>query len=258
MDSIPTASRTDERIAMSHWLPAIEATDIPTPETIRIPVEHDDDGRPTWDADEIKNAVSELGGEAFVRTGFKSAQTPRAQHIRSATDEQVELTMKELVFDMVMMQLPLGNNYYIREWLDLTWDHYVDGDCHPEARFFIRDGEVTCCHLRTDFPDTAAHDPAKAKRYFDPSTNDFNGLTEEVHEYAETAANALDGEGWYSVDFVLTTDYEWYLTDAAIDALYYHEERGWGGVSDHPGDCEHSLDTQLATGDINTDELSIE
>ena len=151
MNNPPTATRTDERIAMSHWLNVIEDTDIPTPETIPITVERDSEGRPTWDTEEIINAVTDLGGEAFVRTDFKSPRSPRAQHIHQPTEEQVELTFKELVFEVgAMMKLPIGDNYYLREWLDLTWDHYTDEDCHPEVRFFIRDGDVTCWHLRTD------------------------------------------------------------------------------------------------------------
>jgi hypothetical protein len=92
---------------------------------------------------------------------------------------------------MVMMQLPILGQIYVREWLDLEWDKYVMGDCHPEARFFIRDGEAVCWHLRTDFPDDAPHTPEEAKEYMDPTEDNYQNITEELHEYAEKATEVL-------------------------------------------------------------------
>lgn len=244
-EDIPTTEFTDERIAMEHWFPMVKDSDIPTPETHAIPLEPDEDNNPTWDTDRVIEIVESLGGEAFVRTDFKSSRLRRGQHIQAPTEREVDITLSELLSSMVMMQLPIGGGIYIREWLDLEWDHYTRGSCHPEARFFIRNGEPVCWHLRTEFPDDAQHSPEEAKKFIDPNQKDYPNITEELHTYADKAAKVFPDDCYYSVDFVLTTDYDWYLTDAAVDALYKHDEKGWINISDHPDHCEHNLERQF-------------
>lgn len=73
MPEIPTASFHDPRIALSHWNELVRDTGVPTPDTVSIPVTDSPDGLPQWDTDDAVAAVKTLGGEAFVRSDYKSA-----------------------------------------------------------------------------------------------------------------------------------------------------------------------------------------
>lgn len=244
--SLPTAKRIDKRIQMAHWFDRVEDSPIPTPETYKLELEPDDEGMPTWDSDRGIEIVTKLGGKAFIRSDYKSAMNFRGLCIHEATQEEINTTITEHLSSMVMMSFPVVDHIYFREWLNLTWDNYVREDVHPEVRFFIRDGDVVCSHLRTAFPEDYSHSPEAAKEYFDPDKKNYPTLTENVHEYAATAADIFaDDNCWYSVDFVLTTDYEWYLTDMAVDALQHHDEKGYMNISEHPGDCKHDLENMI-------------
>jgi len=247
MASPPTASFHDPRIALSHWSELVRPTGVPTPDTVSLPLTESDEGRPQWDTDVALAAVETLGGEAFVRSDYKSASLSHAtgSHIQTASPDAVDSTLMELVSQHAMMQLPIGDAIHLREWLDLEWIAYERAPCHPEVRFFVADGEVLCSHLRTDIPDELGDVESTARAFFSRDSDDFPQLTEEVHGYAADVATAVAGEGRYAVDFVLTTDYEWYLTDMALDALYQRDGE-WQNISHHPGDCHHDLEQQYA------------
>jgi len=238
----------DPRIALCQWQPIVEDSDIPTPETHSLQVTRSEDGVPEWDTDEAVDIVKWFRGEAFVRSDFKSASNvDRGSHIFTSERDHVEMTLKELTASHSMMQMPLGKYLHFREWLDLEWVAYGSRyTYHPEIRFFLRDGEVTCYHLRSEF---GQHEEfkSKARQYIEPDNGFFDSITEEVHSYAESLADELAAHAdiWYSADFVLTTDREWYLTDMAVDALY-ESHKGIIGVSSHPDDCDHNIEHMFA------------
>lgn len=251
MPEIPTASFHDPRIALSHWSELVRDTGVPTPDTVSIPVTDSPDGLPQWDTDDAVAAVKTLGGEAFVRSDYKSAalESTTGSRVHAADPDIVNRVLKELVSQHVMMQLPLGDYVHLREWLDLEWIAYERSPCHPEVRFFVADGDVLCSHLRTEMPDNMEFAAERARQYFSRESTDFNMLTEEVHDYASDVASALASESRYAVDFVLTTDHEWYLTDMAIDALYQRNGE-WRNIAHHPGECRHDLERQYDTDSL--------
>ena len=74
------------------------------------------------------------------------------------------------------------------------------------------------------------------------------GPGEAVQELAHRVADVFDG--WWSVDFIMDRDMNWYVTDMALDALYDREaaERGEGysGISEHPEDCPNDVEALYA------------
>lgn len=243
---IPTADFHNKETALGNWFELVEPLDVPTPETHKLELNHDVEGPPEWNTQEAISLVEQLGGEAFVRSDFKSAShnLTEGSYIHEASEEATERTLTSLLSQHVMMQMPLGKNIYLREWLDLDWHGYARDTCHPEVRFFIRNGEVTCYHLRSDFRNQE-HLKDKARAFFDKTNSDYPTLTETVHEYAQTVAEAVSDEAWYSVDFVLTRDYDWYLTDMALNAVYERDGE-YQNISAHPGDCKHDLEKRLS------------
>lgn len=245
MTDLPTADFHDERIDMAYWLPKLREINVPIPESQPLNIEPREDKPPEWDTELACEIVENLGGEAFVRSGYKSAQMhlEEGSHIYDHSPEQVDSTIKELLSQHMMMQMPVGESLWLREHLDLNFCEYAMDNLNPEIRVFIRDGEVTCWHPRLEGFGNHADHREHAEQYCEgawPKADDegwrnFIG----VETYAERVAAAFDG--WWSVDFVMDRNNDWYCTDMALDALY---ERGGelSGISAHPGDCEHDIE----------------
>jgi len=236
----PRADFHDERIAMGYWFPKLQQANVRVPVTEPLPLDFDEDGSPEWDTEVAAEIVENLGAEAFVRTEFKSAQMhlEEGSHIHSAEADEIDRTLMELVSQQAMMQMPLGEKLYLREWLDLDWNSYARNSLHPEVRAFIRDGEVVCHHPRLEWDDDEAAGVVYSEQAEDLIERDWN---DEIRPMAERVAEEFDGDGWFSVDFVCTTDYEWYCTDMALDALYERDGEV-RGISEHPGNCEHDVE----------------
>lgn len=240
----PTADFHDKRIALGWWFEKLRDLEVRTPETQPLPLDKSGEGMPEWDSELAAEIVENLGGEAFVRTDFKSAShsLSAGSHIPATTPEAVDETIAELLAQQVMMGMPVTGRVYLREWLPLNWNVYARESMHPEVRAFVRDGEVVCHHPRLEWEGSEAAAVPYSEKARDLIDRDWN---DEIRPMAERVAREFDGDGWFSVDFVLTTGYEWYCTDMALDALYNRENRGgdgWSNISAHPGDCENDLE----------------
>lgn len=250
----PVASFFDERIDMAYWLPKIRELDVPVPESHPVPLEYQDEGPPEWDDEHAVEIVEDLGGEAFARSGYKSAQMhlDGGSHVRSADIGEVSGTLTELAAQHAMMEMPMGESLWLREYLDLNFCAYHRENLVPEVRAFIRDGEVVCHHPRLEGFDRApdGHREA-AEELIDTAwpAGPEDGLQDHgrLEPYAQRVAQAFDGDGWWSVDFVMERGGGWWLTDMALDALYSMERRGeegYTGISEHPGDCPNDVERE--------------
>lgn len=236
----PTASFHDKRIALGNWYEKFRDINVPTPQTQPLPLDHSGEGVPEWDTELAAEIVENLGGEAFIRSDLKSASLAlnEGSHIPNTNEEAIDETIAALLSQHLMMEIPLGEQLYLREWLPLNWNAYARETCHPEVRAFIRDGEVVCHHSRLEWRDAGDVPDSYVADAEDLIKRDWN---DEIRPLAERVAEKFEGEGWYSVDFVYTTNYRWYCTDMALDALYQRDGE-WSGISAHPGDCEHDVE----------------
>lgn len=246
--NIPKASFHDDRLSLDHWFPklAASAEQINLPETKIFTLNTDVDGVPGFDSDAIAQHIADdLGGEAFVRSGFKSAQMHMLEGslVYEPTVQAVERTIGELLSQHAMMSMRHGGIVAVRELLDVNWVHYTREDLHPEVRVFVRNGDVVCHHPRLEGferPPGGEEFRDHAESYIESAWDD------ELREQAAAAAEALDG--WWSVDWVMDVNGDWWCTDAALDAAYWrNDQECWQGLSSHPGDCEHAVDKHVET-----------
>lgn len=242
-DQIPTAEFHDPRIAMGKWLPRLESLDVPTPKTHAVLLNHDIDGPPEYDIENVMEAIEELGGKAFIRSDFKSA----GLHIRAGSkisenqeEEAVKETIAEIMMQHIMMQMPLGKYLHFREWLDLSWYSNEHEVFHPEVRVFIREGDVVCHHPREDWSDKGKGAEEAYNKAVQKIEDDWENI---IKPLAEQVAKEFN-EDSYSVDFVCTTDGEWYCTDMALNALYERDGE-WKNISHHPQECEQNLENKI-------------
>lgn len=250
----PTASFTDEQLQMQYWFPKLRDIDVPTPGSQPLPLTFEEGEPPTWDNQFAAEIVENLGGQAFARSDYKSAAVSiqDGSIINSHGREEVSRTLKELVAQHGMMQLPLGENIWLREQLDLDWCKYARETLHPECRAFVEDGEVLCYHPRLEgFRNHEGHRESAESliesawpKEIEHGYRDHEGLK----TYAERVAQEFDGS--WSVDFVMDRNGDWYCTDMALRALTDRSGQ-WAGLSEHPGDCEHDLEN---IHDLGTDE----
>jgi len=244
MSDLPTADFHAERNDMAYWLPKLREIDVPIPESQPLPIELND-GKRTWDDDLAAEIVENLGGKAFARSGYKSAQfeLERGSHIRSPKTKEVNRTLMELLSQHAMMQMPIGECLWLREHLDLNWNHYARGNQNPEIRVFIRDGEITCYHPRLEGFEGDEGNEQTAKEFIESAWPIEVEHGQRTHEGNETYAKrvAAEFDGWWSVDFVMDTNGNWWCTDMALDALYKRDGT-MQGMSAHPEDCKHDIE----------------
>lgn len=248
----PRVSFTDDRIDLAHWYPIVSELDVPTPETHKIELYKGENGAPDFDMDQAVEAVEKLGGEAFIRSGYKSAaMNHHGSLINSTHEDEVEHTVNELLSQHLMMGLPTGGNVWFRELLDIDFCAYSRSNLVPEVRVFIRDGEIVCYHPRLEGFDDHPEHKEKAVGYIESAWereyaehHPDRVKKESVKTYAERVAETIDG--WWSVDFVMDRSGDFWLTDMALDGVYDASERGGKKeglhtVSEHPEDCENEL-----------------
>lgn len=251
---VPVVSFFGGRTDMAHWLPKLREIDVPVPESHPVPLAHDDDGPPEWETQVAIDVVERLGGEAFARSGYKSAQMNLEEggHIRSADESAVDSTLLELGAQHAMRGMPMGESLWLREYLDVDFCRYCRENLVPEVRVFIRDGEIACHHPRLEGFDRAPDHHHDMALEFIESGWDGEHRDETIEMYAERVADAFGG--WWSVDFVMDTTGTWWLTDMALDALYDLTQRGregYSGLSEHPGGCPNDVETLADVGDAD-------
>lgn len=232
---------------MAHWFPKLRDLDVPTPETKPLPLKRREDKPPTWDTRDAIELVESFGGEAFVRSGYTSADYPHenGSRINNSTEKEVEMTLLELASQHSMMEMPFGEKFWMREWLDLNYCEYARENLVPEIRAFVRDGSVVCYHPRLEgFDSVCDKHRSVAEDYIEHGWNNGAESEDSVSEYAQRVADEFS-DGWWSVDFVLERgSWEWYCTDMALDAVYERDGE-IRGVSGHPEDCEHDVENYL-------------
>lgn len=260
----------DDRNRLSHWFPRLEATDIPTIDTEILELENtggnqfleDADAKLTDilmveqpepvlaffgqpDIDTISEFVENTDdGKAFLRGDFKSAHNLAAgNYIETPTEDTIAETVMHQLQDRIMAEKPLFSPLAVREYLDL--DFYPDGmeTLHPEVRFFIAEGEVLYHFPRVD--KKAFANATNGLDHYTRVISEIDAAVDQLYEWAYQAAQEFDNASW-SLDFVMTTDAEWYATDMAINGIYYSEHKNrWHNLSHHQQGSPYNLEEQL-------------
>lgn len=194
-----------------------------------------------WSDDLVKQAADELGYPAFIRTDTDSAKHDMTDgsKIRTNTIEEVHDTVDALIRATANNGGlgPRFNCLAVREWIDIdaSFEAFGGTPIGPEIRVFVRDGDVDCHHFYWPFNNPAEHnitgtdDVAASVAALEETTE--QAMNDSLREAAAHISTHLDG--YWSLDFALTTDDTWHIIDAAR-----------GDDSWHPDACEHVADDE--------------
>lgn len=233
--------------SMRYWWPRLEDVNIPKPETIEIDATKQEielgelpNGEMDlltcyWpeNMDDVRDAVEQVNGPpAFLRTDQASNKHGMDGGSRIDSLEDVDQNVWNVVEHNKMagmFGLPY-DRFYVREWLDL--EHYFTAfrgtPIAVELRFFLYEGEVHSCGFY--WPKDAIRRPSiddwEEKHMWLRDSAFAKGTHDRVRRYAEAVAEEFS-EGYWSADFALTENGEWYCIDMAR-----------GEVSWHPDECE--------------------
>jgi len=219
----------DERNRLDYYWPRVEQLDVPTPDTTMFELTRKEDGgMPEWDTEGILEWMRERDTQqAFVRSAYKSALSREGQYIHNDDPATVDRTIAEMLSSHVMQQMPHGGIVVVREWLDLNFSFYARGDCHPEIRFFIDEGEVKAATPRLEPGDFLSEEA------FESAQDITEQGIRRVKHYARTVAEEFTDNPW-SVDFVMDTNGDWYCTEMGLDGVYYSSDKEqWRNICGH-------------------------
>lgn len=230
--------------SMRYWWPRLEDVDVPTPETIcveaseqkielgKLPngeMDHLTCYYPD-DMDDIRDSVRKLGGPpAFIRTDQASHKHNMEEGSRIDSLENVDSNVWSVVEHNKMAGLgglPY-DRFYVREWLDL--EHYYTAfrgtPIAVELRFFLYEGDVHSCGFY--WPEDSIRRPSiddwQEKHLWLRDSAFAKGTHYAAQTYAEKVADEFS-EGYWSVDFALTEEEEWYCIDMARGEVSWHPE----------------------------------
>lgn len=227
--------------SMRHWWPKLESCSVKTPETEVIEVRDWEaatefyEGIPSINVDRVIDAVDEVDGPpAFIRTDQASDKhrMGSASRLPTSARETVEDHVREVLShnEMAGMTGLPWRDVVVREWLDL--DHTITAfeqtPIAKELRVFIHEGDVH--DYAFYWPNDALHDyrathepelPDDWEDLLNADREDtLNRFESEVKPLALTVAEEFDG--YWSVDFALTTDDDWYAIDMAPGIASHH------------------------------------
>lgn len=262
----------DEKSALSHWFPAIEAAGLPVPKTtiLTMPREaseellnfldypelsHDAPNLVSF-ANDVATAAADLGLPAFLRTDHTSGKHEwrRTCYLARAKDAlQHVIALAEYSSLVDMVGLPC-TTWVVREYLPVqpvtTCPGYLDMPLSREFRFFVQDGETVCWHPYWGgraLQQGGAVLPEGFDREAFETPDDLAHLT----DLANRAGAALGGA--WSVD-LLQTERGWYVTDMAEAHRSGHDDcpndaRFKAGLSEMTlsglGAFEHAIDAAI-------------
>lgn len=248
MDAYPddyepvTASFSPPQMRLDVWHPRVAHTDVPTPDTKLLYIEETGDGLPNWDTDRAVSIVESFDGDAFVRSAFKSAMhdLENGSIIQSTHPDAIDRVLEELIAQHAMGGVPHGSLIAFREHLDLDFVTYTLGTMHPEIRFYIDHGQLKYYWPRINKNEFEHHN------LYDKALSQIRQGLPELFGYVDTLLDVFDDSA-YAVDFVMTTDGDWYLTDLALDALYYNQrDETWMALAEQDPDHPLNLETTFA------------
>jgi len=221
-----------------YWLPKIEATELPVPRTIIVPINGvtfyalvDGEAPKDLPLAELDAAARTFGYPVFVRSDITSAKhvEPEAAKVKSAEGFTHALYCIAEQHGMAM-GMPDPRAILVREWLTIRGViRRDDKDMGEEYRLFVEGGKVICQH---------PYWPQAPEVYQEGlADNEATFLTYA----AQRAGKAL--EGAWSLDFAMVGKTA-FLIDAARAGQSFHWE---GCPNEHrwPYDLDFTKDTAV-------------
>lgn len=228
--------RPADATALSYWFPLIEASGLPVPKTVILPMPAEaiadaweifDNKEPSGAVDafagELKAAAAEYGTPFFLRTDHTSGKHDWKDACFVADPNKIASHVLQIAYFSEMHMIEWGGNWVVREFLPTISNgvcpRFGDMPVCKEFRFFVDGGNIECVH-----PYWPRH--ALEQGGFAISDDDYAALCSMpdealLHRLASDAGKAVGGR--WSVD-LLETERGWFLTDMAEAHKSFHWE----------------------------------
>lgn len=231
------------KTSMAYWLPLIKHLNIPMPKTEIIPITYAEG----WDTlseqthKDVELSAIKMGFPCFIKTDLDAGKHDYVNTCYIPSLEKLHSNMENLRDDNFCHDR-LFEYIAVREYIQLQsqFTAFHDLPIAPERRYFIDNGQVVCHHRywpedAIEFfnikPDTTGKltrfqiEERERERCL-PLLRQMNYESpEEIKQltaYAELVAQVLP-EYW-SVDFALGQNGQWYLIDMAEGHRSWHDD----------------------------------
>lgn len=233
-----------DQSSMDYWWPILSRIDVPTPDTIRLEITDEQEFQdgltlPVPNEDELREAIHAVDGPpAFLRSDVTSSKHGMKGGSMVESDENPISNVAGIVEEHhLSMGMPMPSSFYVREWLDL-WHLFktfrdsatpiaaevrvflLDGEWHDSAFYWPED--AIWGHSATEEGWPALHEQTKERAGEDLGV---------IRDHAERVATVFTDDYW-SVDFALTDDGDWYAIDMARGEMSFHPPGATRAVSD--------------------------
>lgn len=234
---------SDSKTRLSYWFPLIEAAGLPVPKTRIVALSDDDfadfysifDGETPkcWDRllADIAKAANEVGGVPFfLRTDFTSAKhdwkdSCFVSDIARLANHVYALAEYSEIADIFGGMPP--DAFVVRELLPTSPAFIAFHGRMPitrEFRFFVRDGSIE--HIQPYWPAATIEDHEPSEADWRERLTEMSELSGEIYaqlaDMTQLVSRAVPG--FWSVDWLHTTDRGWVLTDMAEGDKSYRWE----------------------------------
>lgn len=218
--------------SMGYWYPLLQQIRMRTPKTVLVHsdidlneyLESEKDSAFVTFIERLQTACQYLGnGEpVFLRTAQTSDKHSWNYTCYVRDYKKIQSNVMHLVESSVMANIagmPWNTNIWaVRQMLPVK-KHFEAFDGMPittEYRMFIKDGKTQCMHEY--WPDEAFEDEKQKQQrlgvYKDIDTSKLRMMSDYVARYFHD---------YWSVDFLLSEDGQWYCIDMAVGDRSYHD-----------------------------------
>lgn len=205
--------------------------DISVPNTIIINLEKNNNEYPECPTEEIIKFMEDNEmNNAFLRSGHKAAidRFRDGSLISTRERSEIEKTYNSLMTQHMRNSVPHGNILVVREWLDLSYCLEPNHSHTFEIRYFIDDGNIL---YRT--PKNYRYE-IKCPNKFSYINDNFNSIEPPRGYIRKVAEEFKDSEYSWSVDAVLDSSGNWWITEMHINGVYYNQKLNkWMNVCGH-------------------------
>lgn len=223
----------DKKYSFNRYWDDLSDCNVPIPKTkiIKLSQNNKRQEYPDCPTDKIMDFMeTNRMNNAFLRSGHKAAidRFRDGSLISTKNESAIMGTYNSLMTQHVRNEVPHNNILVVREWIDLDYCLVPNHSHTFEIRFFIENGEIL---YRTPKNYEYEVDCPKAFQYISDNFGDVEPPTEHIKKIAKKFK--CSKYSW-SVDAVLDSKGDWWITEMHINGVYYNNElKKWMNVCGH-------------------------
>jgi hypothetical protein len=225
---------------MREWFPRLKVTGVGVPDTEWVQIrtweeaQEFSEGVRMPDMEPNMDAIDSVNGPpAFIRSDQTSHKHGMEEASKVSSDDPE--VVRDNVFELLNFNNVAGfgglpyTHLAVREWLDLEhhFKAFKEMPVGPEVRMFLLHGEIWDWgfYWEEEAIESGYHTqdlPENWRAMLNDSLEVAKlGVEEELQDKAKKVGEEFD-EGYWSLDFALTEDGDWYAIDMALGGASYH------------------------------------